>query len=76
MGFDAASGGAEALSSRTGVTEFTLSAVQDCSRQSPSRMTIALYNWFGPIIQVSREGTDDVKIPTKVANDFEGRPAP
>ena len=34
-GFDAAAGGAEALSSRTGVTEFTLSAVQDCSRQSP-----------------------------------------
>ena len=59
MGFDAASGGAEALSSRTGVTVFTLSAVQDCSRQSPSRMTIALYNWFGPIIQVSRGGTDD-----------------
>ena len=80
MGFDAASGGAEALSSRTGVTEFTLSAVQDCSRQSPSRMTIALYNWFGPIIQVSRGGTDDddddVMLPTKVANDFEGRPAP
>ena len=59
MGFDAASEGAEALSSRTGVTMFTLSAVQDCSRQSPSRMTIALYNWFGPIIQVSRGGTDD-----------------
>ena len=76
MGFDAASGGAEALSSRTGVTVFTLSAVQDCSRQSPSRLTIALYNWFGPIIQVSRGGTDYVKLPTKVANDFEGRPAP
>ena len=75
-GFDAAAGGAEALSSRTGVTEFTLSAVQDCSRQSPPRLTIALFNWFGPIIQVSRGGTGDAMLPTKVANDFEGRPAP
>ena len=75
-GFDAAAGGAEALSSRTGVTAFTLSAVQDCSRQSPPRLAIALFNWFGPIIQVSRGGTDDVTVPTKAANDFEGRPAP
>ena len=52
-GFDAASGGAEALSSRTGVIAFTLSAVQDCSRQSPFCVAIALSDWFGPIFQAS-----------------------